>query len=313
MEKIVVTGGAGFIGSHVVDLLVDAGKQVLIIDNFSTGSRKNINKSELVTVAEIDIRDREALVDVFSQNNDISGVVHLAAQSKVTPSIERPDLDASINIQGTINVLQASEQQGIKRFIYASSAAVYGQTTDLPIKETSVTAPLSPYGVSKLAGEEYVKAYARLYEMEVYALRFANVYGPRQTAATEAGVITIFVEQLLKGTQPTIHGDGQQTRDFVYVKDVANAILACLSSTYAKNNSPVFHVSSGLETSIEQLLTELCSILNVQYAPIHEEERLGDIKYSYLDHSYLTSTIGWRCKTALKQGLVDTLHYYKTL
>ncbi|WP_078555845.1 SDR family NAD(P)-dependent oxidoreductase [Bacillus alkalicellulosilyticus] len=310
MDTILVTGGAGFIGSHVVDQLVEFGKQVIIVDNLSSGKKEQINSSENVTFYQLDIRDSQ-LADVFARYPEIDGVVHLAAQSKVSPSVEDPNFDASININGTINVLDLARKHGVTHFVYASSAAVYGQTPDLPIVENSPVSPLSPYGVSKLSGEEYVKAYGRLYQMSVYALRFANVFGPRQSAATEAGVITIFIEQLLNQQQPTIQGDGQQTRDFVYVEDVARAVVACLQAPPSSDGSAVYNVSTCEEVSIEQLLRELCRILEIDYDPHYAAERIGDIKYSYLSNQKIMEQFNLHPQTPFREGLQKTVGYYQ--
>ncbi|MDG5786693.1 SDR family NAD(P)-dependent oxidoreductase [Evansella sp. AB-P1] len=311
MEKILVTGGAGFIGSHVVDRLIKKGKKVIVVDNLSSGNEENINNSNNVRFFQIDITDSENLKALFVQHKDIEGVIHLAAQSKVTPSVENPLEDATININGTINLLDLSNKHGVKNFVYASSAAVYGHTETLPIQEETPASPLSPYGVSKYAGEEYVKAYGRLYGMNVSALRFANVYGPRQTASTEAGVITIFIEQLLRKEQPVIYGDGEQTRDFIYVDDVVSAVISCLINDGPSTHNPAFNVSTGEETSINQLLTVLCDVFNIDFNPNYEAERPGDIKYSYLSNEKLTSKYQWSPKTQLGEGLKNTVDYYQ--
>ncbi|WP_088032404.1 NAD-dependent epimerase/dehydratase family protein [Evansella clarkii] len=309
MDKILVTGGAGFIGSHVVDLLIEQEKEVIVVDNMSTGSYKNLNKD--AKLEETDITDNLGLNEVFNKHKDINGVVHLAAQSKVGPSVENPGTDANINIQGTINLLELCRKNNINSFVYASSAAVYGHAEQLPITENAETNPLSPYGVSKLAGEEYVKAYGRLYGMDVFALRFANVFGPRQSPHTEAGVISIFIEQLLRGEVPAIYGDGEQTRDFIFVRDVAAAVVLCLKHINEHSQQPIYNVSTGTETSINFLLKDLCNALNENFNPEYKEERPGDIKKSYLDNRKIMAKLRWAPEVSLSTGLLSTIKFYQ--
>ncbi|WP_280770568.1 SDR family NAD(P)-dependent oxidoreductase [Salipaludibacillus daqingensis] len=314
MNKVLVTGGAGFIGSHVTDLLVEKGHEVVILDNLSSGDKKNINPSSLVTFVEGDVRDEKTVSETFRQHATIDAVVHLAAQSKVGPSLESPQNDLDINIHGTVNVLEGARKHNVSNVVYSSSAAVYGHVEVLPVSEQASAAPLSPYGVSKLAGEEYVKAYGRLYDLNVSVLRFANVFGPRQSAATEAGVITIFIEQLIEGTQPTIQGDGKQTRDFVYVKDVVRAVVDCLEKTdKIASPNPVYNVSTETMTSVEELLKQLCSAVGENFDPLYVEERKGDIKHSYLSYSKLSEEFDWAPETKLEEGLVNTVEYYRSL
>ncbi|AXF56536.1 SDR family NAD(P)-dependent oxidoreductase [Salicibibacter kimchii] len=313
MQKILVTGGAGFIGSHVVDALVEQGKSVLIADNLSTGKNAHVNPSENTYFFDVDITKRDRLEQIFRQHSDIDGVIHLAAQSKASPSLDAPEHDANINIHGTVNVLELTKAYEVKNFIYASSAAVYGDQQTLPIAEDVAVEPLSPYGVSKQAGEEYVKAYRRLYDIDARVLRFANVYGPRQSVDTEAGVITIFVEQLLNGEQPGIYGDGKQTRDFIYVTDVASAILHCLfeEPSEPEESSPVYNVGTGQETSVEELLRELCAVMDQRYRPLYMEKRPGDIEKSYLDNRKLRANYAWEPETSLADGLTATIAHAK--
>ncbi|WP_096190291.1 SDR family NAD(P)-dependent oxidoreductase [Evansella halocellulosilytica] len=310
MGKVIVTGGAGFIGSHVVDLLIERGKDVIVIDNMSSGKIENIEQHKSIHLYEYDIND-DRLKDVFADHIDVEGLIHLAAQSKVTPSVEDPNYDAKININGTIHLLELCRKHGVQNVVYASSAAVYGHTETLPIVEETTVQPLSPYGVSKYAGEEYVKAFGRLYEMNVHALRFANVYGPRQSAETEAGVITIFIEQLMSGAQPVIFGDGEQTRDFVYVEDVAKAVMSCLLDASSERIDRVYNVSTGYETSINNLLQEMCKVLQIDFSPQYKEERPGDIKESYLANDRLRTDYKWEPNVALPEGILKTINYYR--
>ncbi|TMW72360.1 NAD-dependent epimerase/dehydratase family protein [Alteribacter natronophilus] len=313
MKKAVITGGAGFIGSHTADILSACGIETVIVDNMSTGDRANLTDGSFEVLYEADVTDREALKDVFRNHPDIDGIVHLAAQSKVGPSLVDPGYDAEINIQGTINLLELGREYGVERFVFASSAAVYGDTEIVPVTETAPAAPLSPYGVSKLSGEEYVKAYGRLYNMDTAVLRFANVYGPRQKAAAESGVITIFMNDILHGRRPVIFGDGKQTRDFVYVKDVARAVQAVLTKE-VKSSPAVFNVGTGKEITVENMLRHLCDIQETEYAPDFQESRPGDIRRSCLDPSSLASAFSWRPETAFREGLIETIRdYIRTL
>ncbi|MED3645248.1 GDP-mannose 4,6-dehydratase [Halalkalibacterium halodurans] len=309
MGKVLVTGGAGFIGSHLVDLLIAEGTEVVIVDNLSSGSLKHVHPSS--HLFKLDILD-ERVADVFQEHPDIDRIVHLAAQSKVGPSVLNPTYDAQVNIQGTIRLLEFSRKYGVKQFVFASSAAIYGPSHTLPIREEFPALPLSPYGTSKYAAEAYVKTYGRLYGLNVHVLRFANVYGPRQTAETEAGVISIFIEKLLKNEQPIIFGDGKQTRDFIFVLDVVNAIRSCLETETNQEVDPVYNVSTGLQTSVEDLLKELCAQLNVTYAPAFEQERSGDIKHSCLDQQKLMNHVLWEPNVMLHKGLAETIEYYKS-
>lgn len=310
MNTVLITGGAGFIGSHVTDLLEAAGDEVVILDNLSSGNLKYVKNSRYVTFVEGDVTDRGTIREVFQMYPDISSVVHLAAQSKVGPSIENPQEDMNINVLGTLNLLEESRLSGVKKFVYASSAAVYGHVDRLPVTEATETNPLSPYGVSKLAAEEYVKAFGRLYHMDVTALRFANVFGPRQSADTEAGVITIFIERLLNGEQAVIQGDGKQTRDFIYVEDVARSVTAALREGTAGAGA-VYNVSSRTSTSIEELLKVICQHAGVPFDPAYAEERPGDIKHSYLCNEKLSAAFKWQPETSFEDGIRKTVDYYK--
>ncbi|MFC4737833.1 NAD-dependent epimerase/dehydratase family protein [Bacillus daqingensis] len=305
MQTIFMTGGAGFIGSHVAERLLARGDRVVVYDNFTTGSAANIPAG--AEAVEGDIRDKAAVQQAIAESKP-DGIIHLAAQSKVGPSLEQPDMDLEINILGTVHLLESAKANGVPRFISASSAAVYGHAEKLPIDETSATEPLSPYGTSKLAAEQYIQSYARLYPIRTAALRFANVYGPRQTVETEAGVITIFCEALLAGKQPLIQGDGEQTRDFVYVEDVAEAVITAFDHD---DVSGVYNVSSETQTSINELLQELSHAANREFNPQYGAPRTGDIRHSYLSSEKLRQTAGWKPEVALAVGLQRTMDYYK--
>jgi UDP-glucose 4-epimerase len=305
MQTIFVTGGAGFIGSHVVELLLARGEHVVVYDNFTTGSLANVPPE--AAIIEGDIRNKDNVEEAVTRHQP-DGIIHLAAQSKVGPSLERPEEDLAVNILGTVHLLEAARKNGVGRFISASSAAVYGHAKILPIVELADTEPLSPYGTSKLSAEEYIQSYARLYPIRTVGLRFANVYGPRQTMETEAGVITIFCETLLSGKQPFIQGDGEQTRDFVYVKDVAEAVLESLDNESAHG---IYNVSSETETSINDLLLELSRAAGREFAPVYGAPRAGDIRHSSLSYKRLHKETEWSPQVRLIEGLKRTMEYYQ--
>ena len=282
-----VTGGAGFIGSHVVDALLARGDEVLVLDDLSSGKRENVAEGARLEVVDI----REPL--------DFDGAeacFHLAAQADVRVAVERPDHDAAVNVLGTIRVLEAARRTGTQIVFASTGGAIYGEC-DGPVSEDAERRPLSPYGVSKLAGEEYLAAYNRLYGTRHVSLRYGNVYGPRQDPHGEAGVVAIFLGALARGETPRIFGDGAQTRDYVYAGDVARATLA------AVGRGAVFNVGTGIETSVLELY-ELCrraagSDTEPELAPA----RLGELDRSVLDSSRAGQELGWRPEVGLEDGL----------
>ena len=293
--RAIVTGGAGFIGSHVVEALLARGDEVTVVDDLSNGKRENVPDG--ARLIEADLRD--GLGELFNHAHpDIC--FHLAAQVDVRVSVERPDHDASINVVGTVAVLEAARRQGTQVVFSSTGGAIYGEC-DGPAPEDSERRPLAPYGVSKLAGEEYLAAYNRLYGTRHVSLRFGNVYGPRQDPHGEAGVVAIFFGKLAANEPPTIFGDGSQTRDYVYAGDVARATLAS-----AGQDGGVFNVGTGRETSVLELY-ELCrrvagSELEAEQAP----PRLGELQRSVLDVSRAERELGWRPEVGLEDGLRRT-------
>jgi UDP-glucose 4-epimerase len=289
--RAIVTGGAGFIGSHVVDALIARGDEVLVLDDLSRGTRTNVPEAELEVV---DIR--QALDDRFE---GIEVCFHLAAQVDVRLAVERPDRDAQVNVLGTVNVLEAARRHGTQIVLASTGGAIYGEC-DGPAPEDAPRRPLSPYGVSKLAGEEYLAAYNRLHGTSHASLRYGNVYGPRQDPHGEAGVVAIFFGRLAAGERARIFGDGQQTRDYVYVGDVARATLA------AGGRGGVFNVGTGIETSVVELY-ELCRrVAGSGLNPEHAEARLGELQRSVLDVSCAERELGWRAEVGLEEGLRRT-------
>jgi UDP-glucose 4-epimerase len=289
--RAIVTGGAGFIGSHVVDALIARGDEVLVLDDLSRGKRTNVPEAQLEVV---DIR--QPLDDRF-EGTEVC--FHLAAQVDVRLAVERPDHDAQVNVLGTVNVLEAARRHGTQVVLASTGGAIYGEC-DRPAPEDAPRRPLSPYGVSKLAGEEYLAAYNRLHGTSHASLRYGNVYGPRQDPHGEAGVVAIFFGRLAAGERARIYGDGQQTRDYVYVGDVARATLA------AAGSGDVFNVGSGIETSVVELY-ELCRrVAGSDLNPEHAEARLGELQRSVLDVSHADRVLGWRPEVGLGEGLRRT-------
>jgi UDP-glucose 4-epimerase len=287
--RAIVTGGAGFIGSHVVDALVARGDEVLVLDDLSTGKRENVPDGAQLEVVDI----REPLADRFEGTR---ACFHLAAQVDVRVSVEHPDRDAELNILGTISVLEAARRHGTQVVLASSGGAIYGEC-ERPAPEDSPLRPLSPYGVSKLAAEEYLAAYGRLYGTGHVSLRYGNVYGPRQDPHGEAGVVTIFLGRLAAGERALIFGDGRQTRDYVYAGDVAQATLA------AVGREGVFNVGTGIETSVLELY-ELCRrVAGSELEPEPAEARLGELQRSVLDASLAERELGWRPAVRLEEGL----------
>jgi UDP-glucose 4-epimerase len=293
--RAIVTGGAGFIGSHVVEALLARGDEVVVVDDLSNGRRENLPGGTELVVADI----REALDAPFDELRP-EACFHLAAQVDVRLSVERPGHDADVNVLGTIQVLEAARRHGTQVVFSSTGGAIYGEC-DGPAPEESERRPLAPYGVSKLAGEEYLAAYNRLYGERHVSLRYGNVYGPRQDPHGEAGVVAIFLGQLAAGEPPRIFGDGRQTRDYVYAGDVARATLAAVDRA-----GGVFNVGTGTETSVLELY-ELCrgiagSELGAESAP----PRLGELQRSVLDVSLAERELGWRPEVSLENGLRET-------
>ena len=296
--RAIVTGGAGFIGSHVVDALVARGDEVTVLDNLSTGRRENVNGGARLIEADVTATE-EAFADARPQI-----CFHLAAQADVRVSVERPDFDAEVNLLGTIHVLEAARGHGAQVVLASTGGAIYGEC-DGPADEESPRRPLAPYGASKLSAEEYLATYNRLYETGHVALRYGNVYGPRQDPHGEAGVVAIFLGRLARGEPLRVFGDGRQTRDYVYVGDVVTATLA------AQGHAGVFNVGTGTETSVLDLAKACQSAAGVSAEAEHAAARPGELQRSVLDPGRAERELGFRAETSLEDGLEATWEFIR--
>lgn len=312
MATILVTGGAGFIGSHLVDRLLNEGFEVTVIDNLDTGRLKNIahrQDDKKFHFIKGDIRD---FILVKEAIKDIDAVFHEAALASVTLSVETPIITNDINVTGTLNLLKASSDLHVKRFIYASSAAVYGDTPYPQKRENMAPNPTSPYGVSKLAAENYVKLFHKLYGLETVSLRYFNVYGPRQRFDIQCaygGAITIFTNRLLKNMPPIIYGDGEQTRDFVYIQDIIEANILALNNKNAAGE--VFNIGTGKNISINQIAAILKDKMNRKNLKnIYADPRPTDIRHGYADISKAKKILGYNSKFSIKEGLTNLVNWY---
>jgi len=306
--RALVTGGAGFIGSNLVDALLARGNEVTVVDDLSTGRRENLESGLAAGAAlvETDIRDREALEGIAGERRP-EVVFHLAAQIDVRKSIADPAFDASINVGGTANVLEAARAAGARRLVFSSTGgAIYGEgeAQELPLAEDAPLAPEAPYGQSKYAGEGYLSLYERLYGLSSVPLRLGNVYGPRQDPLGEAGVVAIFCGRLREGKRPTVFGDGRQTRDYIYVGDVVAAMLAAAESTA----TGPFNVGTGVETDVLELVRALGELGGAEdFEPEFAPPRTGEVQRISIDPARAKRELGWEAKTGLDEGLRLTL------
>ena len=301
--KVLVTGGAGFIGPHVVDKLIQEQCQVFILDNLSTGLQQNIHKT--ATFIQMDIRSPELLELFMAEKFDY--VIHLAAQTMVHKSLENPDYDCDVNIAGTVNILEACRKTNVKRLVFSSTAAAYGNVTSLPVLETSPTAPTSFYGLSKLTCEKYLALYQQVYGLDYVVLRYANVYGERQGDGGEGGVISIFTRKIHQGISLAIFGDGSQTRDFIYVGDIATANYQAL---FTRNANNIYNVSTETETSVNTLIEYMEKVAGKTATKMCGPIREGDIYKSTLSNAAARKNLGWSPCMPLVDGLART---YKSL
>jgi UDP-glucose 4-epimerase len=292
--RAIVTGGAGFIGSHVVEALLAHGDEVHVLDDLSTGKRENV--PEGAELHEADIRAPDAVFDTVRPD----AVLHLAAQANVRVSVERPDVDADVNVVGTVRILEAARSHRAKVVFASTGGAIYGEC-DGPASESAERRPLSPYGTSKLCGEEYLATYNRLYGTGHVSLRLGNVYGPRQEPHGEAGVVAIFMGALHDGGTPRVFGTGAQTRDYVYVVDVARALLLALD-----RSGGVYNIGTGIETSVLDLYRAIETAAGIEREPELAPARLGELERSVLDASLARAELGWAPEHNLADGLAAT-------
>ncbi|WP_456482955.1 SDR family oxidoreductase [Methanopyrus kandleri] len=302
-----MTGGAGFIGSHVVEELVDRGHDVVVLDNFSVGREENLREvRDDIEIVRADVTDPRAVERTFREYRP-EAVIHLAAQVNVRYSMESPFVDARINALGTLNLVSLAAEHDVERFVYASSGgAVYGEPEYLPVDEKHPTRPISNYGVSKLAGEYYVRVYAERDGFEYVILRYANVYGPRQDPRGEAGVIPIFLLRAARGEPLTIFGDGEQTRDFVFVEDVAR-----VTAEAVERGDGVYNIGTGRETSVNDIVNAVKAVTGVDVKVVYEDPRPGEVRRIYLDPSRAREELGFEPRVDLEEGIERTWEWIR--
>jgi UDP-glucose 4-epimerase len=305
LMKILVTGGAGFIGSHIADRYIDEGHEVVILDDMSSGKEENINpKAKFV---KMDIND-VAILELFKDEKfDI--VNHHAAQMDVRVSVNDPKFDARTNILGGLNLYEAAKESGVKKIIFASSGGtVYGEQELFPASEEHPTRPCSPYGISKLSNEKYLFYYKEVYGIDFVALRYANVYGPRQNPHGEAGVVAIFANKLLKGEKPIINGDGKNTRDYIYVDDVVSANLIALNNDV----SGIFNIGTAIETDVNDIFRSLNNIIKADCEEVHGPAKAGEQIRSVISFNKIKNLHGWIPKIEFNEGLHYTVSFFKS-
>ncbi len=301
-DRVLVTGGAGFIGSHTTDALLDEEVKVWILDDLSSGSLRNIRHLRRNPRFQFRRNSLTSYRVVESIAQKVDAIIHLAAIVSPFISVKKPELTNEVNVEGTLNILRAAQKNGVKRVVYASSCAVYGNQKILPIGENNPLQPVTPYGVSKLAGEKYCGAFYQTFGLETICFRYFNAYGRRQSANPYGGVISIFLNKLRKGIQPRIFGDGEQSRDFIHVSDVVRANLLGLRAE--RGMGETFNIGTGQSTSINALVSLLADLSGKgQIVPVYLEPRRGDIKDSYADVTKAMETLGFRSKVELRDGV----------
>ena len=308
MNSYLVTGGAGFIGSNIVGELVSRGHQVRVLDNFLTGKQQNLVSFEgKIDLIEGDIRDLSTCRQAV---DGIEYVLHQAALPSVPLSVEDPITTTEINVNGILNMLIASRDAGVKRFVFASSSSIYGDDSTLPKTEEKIGKPLSPYAVSKLMGEKYCQVFSRIYGLPTVSLRYFNVFGPRQDPKSQyAAVIPDFITKILRGKRPTIYGNGEQTRDFTYVSNVVEANI--LSAQVQDKSGIAFNLACGERTTVNELLNKINAILGTDFHAVYEDARPGDILHSYADISVAKKILGYSPHVSFEKGIRKTLEWYR--
>lgn len=303
--KVLVTGGAGFIGSNIVDLLIENDMSVVVVDNLSSGKLENVN--DRAKFYKCDIRERRIFEVIEIENPEV--VIHNAAQISVRNSVEDPENDASINILGSINLFEACRKHNVKKIIFASSGGtVYGEQVAFPADEEHQTKPICPYGVAKLSVEKYLYYYYVIFGIKYIALRYANVYGPRQDPHGEAGVVAIFSEKILAGDQPIINGDGKQTRDYVYVGDAALANLLAINSNFVGE----LNIGTGIETNVIEIFNILRDISGREdLSELHGPAKEGEQRRSVLSYKKAKEILGWQPQVKINEGLLMTFNWFR--
>lgn len=306
MQTILITGGAGFIGSHIQDACLQAGYQVCVIDDLSTGFIDNVHdKAELL---QVDIQNAEEVEQIF-QDKKIDVVCHHAAQINVRHSVQDPQNDAEINVLGSLNILEASRKHDVKKVVFASTGgALYGDTSNVPTSEEQILNPYSPYGISKLSVEKYLHYYYREYGLKYGILRYSNVYGPRQNEKSEAGVVSIFINKMLRNENPIIFGTGEQTRDYVFVEDIVKANMMLMQNIDACD---VFNVGTGKETNVNQLFDIINSHFGDRFLKKYSDALQGEQLRSALDYSKIQKTLHWKPEITLNEGIEKTWNFFK--
>lgn len=303
--KVLVTGGAGFIGSQIVDAYLDAGHEIAILDSLVTGLKVNLNPR--AHFYNVDLRDQSAVEEAISEFKP-ELINHHAAHLSVSESVEKPQFTAEVNTVGFINIMEAGRKNGLDRIVVASTGgALYGDTDNLPTNEMEPTRPVSPYGVTKLAMEEYLHYYKVQYGIDWVALRYSNVYGPRQNPKGETGVVAVFLERIKNGQGPVIFGDGLQTRDYVFVEDVVRANVAAINKGFGPYN-----IGTGVETNVIDIFNLLQKLMGSQFPEVHKEGRLGEQQRSVLDASRAKSDLGWQPEVKFADGLERTVSWFKS-
>jgi UDP-glucose 4-epimerase len=302
-ERVVVTGGAGFVGSHVADAMLARGAEVLILDDLSSGTEANV--PEGAQLERLDIREADALNDAFEAFAPTT-VCHLAAQASVVVSVERPEHDLDVNVRGTLNVCESARRVAAPVIYASTGGAIYGRDVPVPTLESQPPLPLAPYGASKFAGEVYVRTWGALHEIPNVSLRLGNVYGPRQSPHGEAGVVAIFADRLTNGATPTMYGFGEPTRDYVHVSDVARAFVLAAEARRAGT----FNVGTAVETTVRRLFDVLAEAAGVSVEPDLQPLRAGELERSALDSSLIERELGWRAEIPVERGLAETYRTY---
>ena len=308
MSLYLVTGGAGFIGSHLAEELVRRGDTVRVADNLATGKRQNLAHIRKIEFIEGDLADLDVARRVVA---GVDFVLHQAAIPSVPRSVQDPLTSHRANVEATLNVLLAARDAGVKRVVYAGSSSAYGDTPTLPKTEAMPTGPLSPYALQKLVGEQYCQLFTRLYGLETVTIRYFNVFGPRQDPSSPySGVISLFISALCERRQPTIYGDGEQTRDFTYVANVVDGVLRACDAPQASGQ--VINVATGGRISLNQLLATLSELVGSTVAPVYASPRAGDVRDSQADIRKAEQLLGYRPLVDLQEGLKKTLEWYRT-